>query len=280
MSLLAMSLLTPAAFAEKYNERANGDSADSFDFDQEMLQLEKRSRLKGPALVKRKKRVKRKIGINVVMLYNSVGHIGTTNNSINTTNSFYGTNSTYNNLAQTTGEYQSHPSFGIGAEYSKKALLKAGPVGFGFGAGAIYEFERELQRRYLSYGYTAPTSYSNTIYGSSNPTMSVIQPYLNANISYKQSYMFGGLNYSVVNTKNLGDESIDGKMGYQVGVGATVSRWVAVEVAHRWTLMQAKPSTVAYYNSVAYSQGAGGLGISDTEDLNVTGLTLNLKVLF
>lgn len=266
------------AQAKTYNTKASGDSADA-EFEQEMMDLERASRNYRKRSKRRKAKSRKKIGINVVVLYNSVSHIGTTSNSANDGISS-GYLSSTSNLSQTLGEYKSSPSFGLGAEFSKKSLIRVGKVGFGFGVGANYEFEREIERQFINYSYTAGTNYSNTIYGADNPTMSLILPYLNANVSYKQSYLFGGLNYSVPNTKNMGDEEINGKMGYQVGLGTTVSRWVAVEVVQRWTMLEATPRSVPYYNSVAYGHGDSGLGITSAESLNVSGLTLNLKVLF
>jgi hypothetical protein len=220
-----------------------------------------------------------KIGLNVTLHYNTVAHIKTTNNSIE--DELHNNQSYLVPTARTTGEYQTKGAMGIGVEYSKIRLISTGPLGFGFDLGALYEFPREIDRSLIE---TRSGGSNYTYYSEENPKLSLFLPYANANISYKRSYFFGGVNYSIPQTANADDEIYASGLGYHVGFGSAVSKWLSMEVAYRIVNLKVSPRNTYEYNYRGNlsdpDNPRDGLGVLADEDLSMQGITLTMKVRF
>lgn len=229
-----------------------------------------------------KKRNFKKIGINVIGYYSFANQFKTTNNSADS-HDVGGSN----HLVDYTGEYASSSAMGIGVEYSRPDLLNWSSMGLGFDAGLNYEFNRKISRDYLNRNSSAyyGSSYQNYYYD--DPELSLILPYVNASLNFSRTYMFAGLNYSVPKVSNADDENFKGKMGYQVGFGAFLTSSISMEVSHRWVSFDVEPidhgSYFYSYNNAyndEYRLNRSGLGVKETETLDLNGLNIAFKIGF
>ena len=116
-------------------------------------------------------------------------------------------------------------ALGLGVEYSDKINEK-----WGFALGGTYFLDRTFTS-YVQSNFPGTTF----IYADPKPKLSTVVLYANAKFSLsKDSYFLGGANYHIPITSNINSGTkINGKLGFQFGVGYQLSKNLNIEGLYR-----------------------------------------------
>jgi len=276
MTLLLILAFSPSVMAKKKKIK-------KINFDKELLELEaslidEKSSSKSSSSFFSKKS-KKLTGLGVYAFYSSANDIETDRSRSNNTNF---SNQNYQTV-DATGEYQTDGAIGFGVDFTKDNLVYTGPVGYGVNVGISYELERTIKRgsnnNFLNTG-TLNTNYNNF---TGTPSIALFVPYLNANMTYGNSYIFGGVNYSVPQVSDASDEIFEGQIGYQAGFGTELSKWISAEVSYRLVGIKATPqyqNNGLGYTGFVSGQERSGLGLFEQENLTLGGFNMSLKFIF
>jgi hypothetical protein len=218
----------------------------------------------------------KKFGFNVFTFFSGAQNLYTSGNSLS---KLQNNSSLYNSTAFTSGEYTSTGSYGFGLEHSRTDMIFASKAGLGYAIGLTYEADRELDRGYTDSQGKSVTSYLgfNGKTAIENPTLSLVLPYANVMLTYKNTYYLVGLNYSVPQMANADDEIYEGAIGYQVGAGMDIGDYLALEATYRWVSFTASTRII---DPFIQSHQRSGLGLLADEDFALDGLNVNLKLRF
>lgn len=123
---------------------------------------------------------------------------------------------------------KSESAFGLGGEYKASLKQYSNNAPMSVISGVVYESPRELKALNVSGTQTG-------FDGISNPSFSMLLPYMNLGYNFtKEATFFGGMNFPVPFESDFGEVSLGGALGFQGGVSMEFTKSFAADVSYRW----------------------------------------------